>query len=351
MSCSSPSCAPSPDATLPGVSARLSIAILLFAAAFARAQETLELADDGSWTPVRVIDPDSDEGVVARARALIADDQPALAKRVLNAWIDDAVERNSPWLAQAYLARGDAKAALGDEFDAMYDYEKIVKEFPSSDAYIRALERQCDISIAYVHGLRRRFLGLRIMRSESQGEAQLVLIQQRLPNSALAERAALELADYYYRTGEVSLAQTMYEIFLINFPESRHRAFATSRLVYSSMARAKGPRHDASGLLNARAIMRAFAARNPTAARDAQLTDALDARIDEALGAKLLETARWYIARDDDLSARFTLRRLLAKHPATVAAAQATQLMIEKDWIEPPEPPRTPGPPIQDPAP
>lgn len=316
--------------------------VLVASAATARAQSPeFELAEDGTWPQVSAADAASDEGVIARARALVADGQAAMAKRVINDWLEGAIERGSPWLSHGYLIRGDAKVALGDEYLALFDYDRILKDYPESDQYVKALEREFEIARRYVNGLHRRFLGLRVMRAETEGEVLLVLIQRRLPGSALAERAALELGDYYYRNGRIAPALEQYEVFLQNFPQSRHRSLAMARRVHASIARASGPRHDTSGLVEARALIRAYAARYPVAAQEAQLTDALQSRVDEALGAKLLETASWYLDRGDDVSARFTLKRLLAQHPQTVAAARATRVMLERGWIEEAA---TPGP-------
>jgi hypothetical protein len=46
----------------------------------------------------------------------------------------------------------------------------------------------------------------------------------------------------------------------------------------------------------------------------------------------MLETANWYMTRKDEVSARFTLRRLLVKHPQTVAAQRAIEIMNARGW-------------------
>jgi hypothetical protein len=54
----------------------------------------------------------------------------------------------------------------------------------------------------------------------------------------------------------------------------------------------------------------------------------------------MFEIASWYFVRKDSVSARYTLRRLILKHPDTVAATRAKELFIERRWPipEPPKP-------------
>ena len=120
------------------------------------------------------------------------------------------------------MIRGDATTANGNEYQALYDYEAVIKGFPATEEYRRAVERELEIGIKYVFGLKRKWFGLRWSDATDIGEELLVRTQERLPGDELAERAGIELADYYYRTRELRLASEAYEIFLANFPRSRY---------------------------------------------------------------------------------------------------------------------------------
>jgi hypothetical protein len=54
----------------------------------------------------------------------------------------------------------------------------------------------------------------------------------------------------------------------------------------------------------------------------------------------MFEIASWYFVRKDSVSARYTLKRLILKHPDTVAATRAKEIFIERRWPipEPPKP-------------
>jgi hypothetical protein len=74
----------------------------------------------------------TDAAIIADARKLLADDQPEQAKKLLDSFIERAEDTNNPLLPQAYLLRGDAITASGDEYKALYDYETVIKSYAAS---------------------------------------------------------------------------------------------------------------------------------------------------------------------------------------------------------------------------
>ncbi|MDX2016724.1 MAG: outer membrane protein assembly factor BamD [Planctomycetota bacterium] len=309
------------------------------------------LGESGTWVATSAPAPGSDEEAMLRARQLLAENRPRQAMALLDDWLEKAEDRQSPFLAEGYLLRGDAKLALGREYAALKDYDiEVVSRFPGTPEFVQALEREFEIGKAYLNGLRRKFLGLRIDNAETLGQEIMVRINERLPGSRLAETALITLADYYYEKRELKMAAQTYDVFVQLFPQSAERQRAMQRRVYANVARFKGPRYDALGLIEARVLIRDFAQRYPAEAERAGMSDALVARIDESLAAQMLETANWYMTRKDEVSARFTLRRLLVKHPQTVAAQRAIEIMNAKGWEltaprpAQPTPTTTPGP-------
>lgn len=320
----------------PMIARRLIVVIALALAAGsprAVAQQTeYQLDASGAWRQTAAPEPGTDEAVMAEARELIAAGRAGRARSLLNGWIERNKRTDNPWLAEAYVLRGDARTADGDEYKALRDYEEVIKRYPGTDQFVRAVERELDIAVRYVNGMRRKLYGVRMAGASSIGEELLIRVQERLPGSRLAERAGIELADYYYRNRKLKLAGIAYELFLQNFPNSQYRKRAQERRIYANVARFKSPKHDGSGLLEAQILIRDFARRYPADAEKAGISDALAARLDESAAAKMLDLAGWYLRRGDAVSARFTLRRLLAKHPRTVAAERAMAFMLEQGW-------------------
>lgn len=321
-------------------------------AAPAGTRPTFQIDPSGQVAPVAEPDEASDAGVIARARRLLATDQPRAAWNVLDEWIERKQRSGSPLLPEAYLARGDAISASGNEFEALYDYETVIKFYPGSSQYVRALEREMEIAVRYAYGLDRRFLGLRIIGAKDVAEELLVRVQERLPGSRLAERAGIELAQFYYREHDLPYADLAYDLFLRNYPTSVYRKEAMLQRVYANLGRFKGPRYDATPLLDARVLADRLVSQYPD---EAPLAQAVAVRVDESLAEQLLEAARWYLRRSDPVSARATVVRLIRAHPLSAAASKARELAGEQQWTLPapagpagpaaPVAPNTPGAP------
>lgn len=289
----------------------------------------------GVWVEAGAAEPGTDAWVIAEARRALAADRPADADTQLSDWLEINERTDNAWLAEAYMLRGDARVARGREYSALYDYETVAKDFAESEVFLPTLERELRVGRMYLNGLRRKFLWLRIEDASPIGIELLMRVQERAPGSQLAENAAIELADYFYRIRDLDLAAEMYSIFLVNYPRSEHRAHAMLRQIYANVAQFKGPNYDASSLVEAKALVRQFAGEFPEEAERLGITDALVARLDESTAAQKLATAEWYLRRDDAVSARFTLRRLVVRHDGTVAAARARDMLAERGWDSP----------------
>lgn len=267
------------------------------------------------------------------ARRALASDQPREARRILTKWLDANKGAEHPLLPEAYYLRGNALLALDDEFEALYDYEEVVRNFPASEFFVSALEREFDVARLYLNGRRKPTLGIRLGSGVPIAEEIIIRICERLPGSKLAERALLELADFYARTRDLRMAAETYDVFLRLFPRSDLRQKAMQRRIYANVAQFKGPGYDATVLREAAVLIDDFQTEFPAQARQSGLTDALVARLDESAAASMLRTARWYLDRGDPVSARLTARRLVKRHARTASAHEALELIqiIDRD--------------------
>ncbi|MFG0327232.1 MAG: outer membrane protein assembly factor BamD [Phycisphaerales bacterium JB037] len=308
---------------------------LVLAAGTAHAQPTVYELDEGSgWVRTETPVPGTDAALIAEVRKLLAEDRPGAAQDRIEPWIERNKDTDNPYLAQGWLLLGDAKTARGYEYSALFDYERVITQYPSTPEYIAANEREFEIAMAYANGMRRRVLWGLVRWGDASDLAQelLIRIHERLPGSALAERATIELADFYYRQRDMRMARDAYRLFLENYPRSEQRAKALQRRVLANIALFKGPRYDASGLQEAALLIQEYQDRYPFEAQRVGLDESLEARIDESAGAHMLESARWYLRRGDEPAARLMLKRLIGRHPRTVAAREARTILEERDW-------------------
>lgn len=296
------------------------------------------LREDRTWSVESTAQPGTDAWTIAEARRLLAEDRPDEARELLDDWIEANERTQNPLLAEAYLLRGDALVAIDREFRALYDYEAVAKGFRQSEQFPLAVRRELEIAKRYARGLKLRSMGFRWGDASDLVEEILIRVQERMPRSALAEEAAIELADFYYRRREMTLAREAYDLYLMNFPDGPNRTRAHSRRILTDVATFKGPAYSAAGLINARLQIRDFMSRYPAEADRIGVNEALIARIDESLAAQLLDTAEWYLQVKDEPSARFTLRRLVRDYPRTVAAERAERMLLDKGWLEATDP-------------
>ena len=298
-----------------------------------RTSTTYSLDTAGSWSATGTPPTEGDEAVLAKARRELAQDQPDAAHATIDKWIKSNEQTSNALLPQAYLLRADATAAGGNEYEALFDYEMLIKSFPSSPEYVTAVSRELDIASTYLNGTRRKMLGIRWVNAEKVGEELLLRVHERLPGSRLAERAGIELADYYYRTSDLESAAIAYELFQQNHPRSAYAMRARQRQIFSNLGQFKGPRYDSTKLLDSKALIDRFQNDYPAQAELLGLDATLLSRIDESNAEQMLETANWYIRREELESARLVLNRLVRKYPQTGAGQRALAQLQERNWL------------------
>ncbi|MFI4917883.1 MAG: tetratricopeptide repeat protein [Phycisphaerales bacterium JB060] len=306
---------------------------LLLAGSAAGQRAEFELSDNG-WRATPTDETiDQDEAYIRRAWATLLDGRPGRARKMLTEWLRENRGRGNEWTPLALLVRGDAKVAMNDEYDALYDYEEIARNYAGSPEFVKAAERTMDIAIDYINGKRRKFLGLRIVGARGDGEELLVRIGERLPGSQIAERAALELGSHYRRTGNFELARDVYGIFLEAYPTSTYYRAALLARIEATFAQYNGPQYDGSGLIETEELLDVYEAKYPGDLEVQAELDALRVRVDESQGQQLLEMAQVYLLRDENASARYVLRRLLRDHPRTTAAQEALDMLRDRGWL------------------
>ena len=286
-------------------------------------QETYELGDDDVWQ-AEDKPTDAASRQVVLARRALALGEPQRARALASAFLDKFPGGEAR--PEMLLVRGDALVEMGDEYKALFDYEAITRTYSGSRAFVTALEREYRIAVAYANGLRRKFLGtIRIINADDDAEELLIRIQERLPGSRLAEDAGMELADFYFVRSKMRLAADAYDLFIQNYPRSDRIEKARQRLIQAYLASFRGPRYDDTGLRDAKRRLEVLETTQPGLAQRIG-AEALLVRIEESEARKLLTTAEWYLSINDPVSAEQYLRRVVEKHPATVAALDGLRI-------------------------
>ncbi len=291
----------------------------------ARAQERYELSG-GGWEQVEAPQPDSPEGRLQSTRKLLAEERYKQAKQSADAWINE--HPDSGLMPEALLVRADALVGMNDYWNALYDYEAIILDWPASEAYLTAVEREYQVAKVFIGGWKRKLLGLAILPTDGEGEELLIRVQERAPGTAIGEQASIDLADYYFAQADMQLASDAYDLFLENYPSSARREWAMLRLIHANLARFKGPAFDGTGLLEADERLAQYEAEYPAAAERIGAS-ALRVRIRESQAQRDLLAGGWYMTRGDTVAAASVYRRLVNDYPDTTAARDAVARLID----------------------
>lgn len=105
------------------------------------------------------------------------------------------------------------------------------------------------------------------------------------------------------------------------------------RLIQANLARFKGPRFDATGLIDAAQRLKSYRAQYPASAERLGV-DALLIRIDESLAMRDMVAADWHRLRKQPLSAIYLYQRVVQDYPQTAAAQDALHA-LEKLGAQP----------------
>lgn len=293
------------------------------------AQPTHELDDDGSFVQLAEPDPSTAEGQLQLIRRTLVSGDAKQAKRDAEKWIED--NPGHALMAEATLLQADAMVSIGDFYLSLEQYELVIVLYPGTEQYRTAIEREYDIAKLFIGGLKRKgqWFGFRWYDADKEGVELLIRVQERLPGSALGERASIDIGDYYFDKGDMEMASEAYDLFLLNYPNSRQREWAMLRLIQASLARYKGPQFDPSGLTDAAQRLREYQRDYPAAAEKIG-ADALMVRINESLAKKKLVTAQWYEERGLERGAITMYRNVVIDFPGSSAAQEALKELKER---------------------
>ena len=289
------------------------------------AQEQYNLKD-GQWEKQDTLDPATPEGQLQTIRQALAKDEGGRAAELIDQWIENHPEH--PMGAQAYLLRGDTRVAQQNYFEALFDYEHVIRQYPASLEFHAALEREYNVAQLFASGVKRQLWGMRILSAAGEAEEIFIRIQERSPGSALGELASIALGDFYYDRAQMTSAAEAYQLFLDNYPRSDHVQRAMLQLIRANLATFKGPAFDPTGLIEAAQRIKTFQDRFPAAAERTG-TDALLVRIEESLASKMLYTAQRVQNRGDRVGAIYIYRRIVQDYPRTAVAQTAIDRLAD----------------------
>lgn len=275
---------------------------------------------NGAWVPTVQPDPTTPEGQVA---TMIRDLEANQTKKVIadaKKWLK--ANKTNPLVPQVLLLQGDAEVLRKNRYRALFSYEDLVNNFPTSELYPAVLQREYDIADSFLKGYKRKFLGMRILPIGEDSIELLDRIQDRQRGSPLAERAGLRVADYYYSRSRFQEAVEAYTDFLRRYPYSQYVRKAEIRRAEASLGNFRGVLFDLTPLLDARERLAAISQAYPQSAEQLQVK-AIEDRIYQIEGRRDLEVARYYWRAGRKYASGWYYQRVINNWPGTIYAQQA----------------------------
>ncbi len=275
---------------------------------------------NGSWVPLIQPSAGTPDGQVAEMIKKLEEGHTKEMIEDAKAFIKN--NKLHPLMPQVLLLRGDAEVARGNRYKALYSYEEMLLNYPTSDLYTAVLEREYRIADAFLNGYKRKFLGMRILSVKEDALELLDRIQDRQRGSPIAEQAGIRIVDYYYNIGKFQEASDSASDFLKRYPYSQYARKAEMRRAEASLGNFHGVLFDFTPLYDAREHLAAAASEYPQTSEQLQ-TPAINDRIYQLEGSKELEIARYYWRAGRYHAAAFYYKRVMANWPDTTFAQDA----------------------------
>ena len=226
------------------------------------------------------------------------------------------------WVARALFMRGESLYQAGRYYEAYKAFDRMLTGHPGARNYRLAPQREFEIAVMFLHGRRRRVLGVPLLSGPRTAVQILDRIYDQDPRGPLADDVLAARADYEFRRENYEEAEFYYERLLEEHPRSPYAGQALFRLASSRFFRQHGPDYDTGLLRAARAGFERFLRTCPNAP-EARRAEVYLKRVEARLAEAWLAYGRFYQKRGQEAAAMVYYRRILRELPDTPAAAEA----------------------------
>ncbi len=302
----------------------LFVCLILLAPAYAQSNRSRTLkyeANTGKWReepPPPIGTPDGD---LYALRLDVREGEYRRALSKVEQWEERYTEAD-PRYAELMLAKAQARIGLRDFYKAHELLLGFLNAYYDAELTREALRLEMHIAETYLTGIKRKWLGMRILDAEDIAFAILDDISINYPETEYAPAAIKTKADYLFKGGEYELAQIEYERLLRNYPANRYHRFALRRSADAALATYAGIDYDNSPILESEERFEEYRFRYPNeASREGVGLIVESIRVQRA--EKEFETGQYYERTDHLRSAIYYYKLTVENWPDTRAAILA----------------------------
>jgi len=299
--------------------------------------ETWRLGEEGQWKTVSA--EDKYLLAVAEIKKLVNMGETSAVRQAVEKLKKDFPEIAGPDL-DAFI-NAEMLYASGKFTEAVRSYDKFLADFPTSEFYEAALDREFAIATAFLGGQKKRMLGVFMMSTYDEGIKIMEKISDRAGNAPIGVKAAVAVAQSYERRGKFAEAYHKWSEISSRWPSGQIGKDALLNMARCKRAAYHGLKYDASNLISAKSYYENFKLRYPEDANEIDV-DKILKQMDEQLADKELNTAEYYRKTGNEQSANLYYQMVLDNWPGSTAAGTAKEAMNEeksgakkgKEWKE-----------------
>jgi tetratricopeptide (TPR) repeat protein len=218
----------------------------------------------------------------------------------------------------------------GKFIKAVRSYDKFLAEFPTSEFYEAAMDREFAIATAFLGGQKKRVLGVFKLSTYDEGIKIMEKISDRAGDAPIGINAAVAVAQSYEKRGMFAEAYRKWSEISSRWPSGQIGKDSLLNMARCKHAAYKGPKYNGSDLIGAKSYYENFKLRYP---KDAEAIDVdkILKQIDEQLACKEFNTGKYYQQTGNKQSANLYYQMVVDNWPGSAAADMAKDAMKEKE--------------------
>ncbi len=278
----------------------------------------------GQWVESPPPVPGTALGDLQLARQAHARQDYRRAKGMLKKWLKTYGDTEPDYVADALLLEAEIHIARRDYYKAHENLQEVLDSFAGTEAEDRAYEFEFVVAEVFLTGVKRKWLGMRILSTEDTALTILDDITAARPETSLAQQAIRTKARYFFERGEFALAELEYSRLVQEYPRSRYARHAMRQSADAALASFAGIEFDDAALIEAEERYYEYLAQYPGAAEQEGIGQMLQ-QIHTQRAAKEYSIGRYYEKTRHPGAAVFYYRSTCENWPDTIAASQARQ--------------------------
>ena len=304
----------------------LAVILLLLVSSVVSA-ETWHLDKSQQWKTVSEQNQGKYLLAVAKIKKLVNTGQSQTVQKALK-----QLKKNFPEIAGPDLdafIKAEILFSKGKFAKAVRSYDKLLTEYPESELYEAALDRQFAIATAFLGGQKKRVLGAFKIRGYAEGEKVMEKITDRAGDAPIGIKSAVAVAQSLERREKFNEAYHKWSQISLQWPTDQIGKDALLNMARCKHAAYRGPKYNVSDLISAKSYYEIFKLRYPEDSKKFGIDERIK-QIIEQMAYKQFNIGRYYQRTDNKQSANFYYQMVVDNWPESTAAKKAKAAMSDK---------------------